>query len=161
MTELVAFGHAILAILFFAGILGRGIVLALAERATTIDAMRTLARAAAPFEWIVIRVGTVALTLGLATALLQGRPLLGPIQGGHVDWLFASIVLLLTAFPLPPLVVLPRGRIFEAALADATARGEITPELQRAWRDPVTRAAHVWELVVLTAVLGLMIARPF
>jgi hypothetical protein len=161
VTGIVAVSHALLGILFFAGLVGRGIVLALAERATTLDAMRTLTRAAAPFEWLVIRVGSVAVLLGIATALLQGRALLGPIQGGSVDWLFVSIVLLLTVAPLPPLVFLPRGRVFEAALADASARAEVTPELHRAWRDPVVRAAHAWELVVLTVVLALMIAKPF
>lgn len=161
VTGLIVVGHAVLGILFFCGLVGRGIVLALAERADSIGAMRTLARAAAPFEWLVIRVGSVALLLGLATAIAQGRPFLGPFQGGHVDWLFSSILLLLTVAPLPPLVFLPRGRVFEAALAEATERGEVTPELRTAWRDPVTRAAHVYELAVVTVVLVLMLAKPF
>jgi Na+/H+-dicarboxylate symporter len=161
ITGLLVIGHAVLAILFFCGLVGRGIVLALSERADTIAAMRTLAKAAAPFEWLVIRVGSIALLLGVAVAVAQGRPFLGPLQGGHVDWLFTSTLLLLTVAPLPPLVFLPRGRVFEAALADATERGQVTPELRAAWRDPFTRAAHVWELVVVTTVLVLMIAKPF
>lgn len=161
ITGLLVIGHAVLGILFFCGLVGRGIVLVLAERAETIGSMRTLAKAAAPFEWLVIRVGAVALILGVAVAIAQGRPFLGPLQGGRVDWLFLSILLLLTVAPLPPLVFLPRGRVFEAALEDATARGEVTPEVRAAWRDPFTRAAHVWELVVVTTVLVLMIAKPF
>jgi len=161
MTGVLVVGHALLGILFFCGLVGRAIVLWRAEHAETIEAMRTLAAAARPFEWIVIRLGSVALLLGLAVAIVQGRPFLGPIQGGHLDWLFASILLLLTVAPLPPLVFLPRGRVFEAALADATTRGEVTVELRAAWRDPVTRAAHVWELVVLTTVLALMLFKPF
>jgi hypothetical protein len=161
LTDLVKLGHAVLGVLFFCGLIGRGIVLALAERAETLVAMRTLAKAAAPFEWLVIRVGSIALPLGLVVAILQGRPVLGPLQGGHLDWVFASILLLLTVAPLPPLVFLPRGRVFEAALAEATVRNEVTPELRAAWRDPVTRAAHVWEVVVVSAVLVLMIAKPF
>ena len=41
---LIVIGHALLGILFFCGLLGRGIVLALAERADTIASMRTLAK---------------------------------------------------------------------------------------------------------------------
>jgi hypothetical protein len=160
-TGLLAVGHAVLGILFFCGLVGRAIVLALAERAETLGAMRTLAKSAAPFEWLVIRIGAIALLSGLVVAIFQGRPVLGPIQGGHVDWLFASILLLLTTAPLPPLVFLPRGRVFGAALAEAMARDEVTPDLRAAWRDPVTRAAHVWELVAVSAVLVLMIAKPF
>lgn len=161
VTGLLVIGHAVLGILFFCGLVGRAIVLGLSERADTIAAMRTLAKAAAPFEWLVIRVGSVALLLGVGVAIAQGRPFLGPLQGGHVDWLFTSTLLLLTAAPLPPLIFLPRGRVFEAALADAAQRGEVTPELRAAWRDPFTRAAHLWELVVVTTVLVLMITKPF
>ena len=105
--------------------------------------------------------GNVMLVLGVLTALAQGRPMLGPIQGGPVDWLFVSIVLLLTTIPLVPLVFLPKGRVFEAALESANARDEVTPELAAAWADPVVRAAHIYELSVVTIVLGLMITKPF
>lgn len=158
---LIRVSHAVLGVLFVGGLVGRWIVLGLAERAESLAAMRTLTRAAAPFEWIVIRVGSVAILLGVATAIVQGRPFLGPLQGGTFDWLFMSLVLLLTAAPFPPLVFLPRGRVFDVALADATAKDAVTPELRTAWRDPVVRAAHVYELAVISIVLVLMIAKPF
>jgi hypothetical protein len=161
MVELVVLAHAVLGIVFVGGLIGRGIVLALAERATTLDAMRTLTAAAAPFERIVIVGGLVAGILGVASAIGQGRALFGPLQGGSVDWLFVSVVLVLTSVPLPPLVFLPRGRVFEAAMVDATTRGEVTPELAAAWRDPVVRAAHVYELLLVGIVLVLMLAKPF
>jgi hypothetical protein len=161
LTGVIVLGHAFLGIVFFCGLLGRWVVLWMAEHAHTIDAMRALAKAAAPFEWLVIRVGSIALLLGLATAIAQGRPFLGPLQGAPVNWLFASILLLLTVAPLPPLVFLPKGAIFEAALEEATTRGEVTPELRAAWRDPATRAAHAYELTVVSVVLVLMLAKPF
>jgi hypothetical protein len=46
-------------------------------------------------------------------------------------------------------------------MADATARGEVTPELAASWRDPVVRAAHVYELLLVAIVLVLMLAKPF
>ena len=161
MSGLVVFGHAFLGIVFFGGLFGRGIVLALAERAETLSAMRTLTAAAGPFERIVIVIGAIAGLLGVVAALVTGRPLLGPLQGGTIDWVFVSVVLVITTFPLPPLVFIPRGRVFEAALEEATAQGTVTPALHAAWRDPVTRAAHVYELAITTIVLVLMLTKPF
>lgn len=69
--------------------------------------------------------------------------------------LYVSIV------PLIPLVFLPRGRVFDAAMTDAVARNEVTPALRAAWRDPVVRASHVYELSVVTLVFALMVAKPF
>jgi energy-converting hydrogenase Eha subunit E len=161
VASVVVLAHALLGIVFFGGLFGRGIVLALAERADTLPAMLTLTKAARPFERIVIVIGSIAGVLGIAAAIAQGRPLLGPLQGTGIDWLFVSVVLVATTFPLPPLVFLPRGRVFETALHDATALGEVTPALRAAWRDPVVRASHVYELGVVSVVLVLMLTRPF
>jgi hypothetical protein len=161
VADLLKLAHALLGVAFVGALAGRWVVLGLAERAESLPAMRTLTRAAAPFERMVIVGGGVMVVLGVATAIAQGRPFLGPLQGGSVDWLFVSVLLLLTTVPLPPLVFLPRGRTFEAAMADATARDSVTPGLAAAWRDPVVRAAHVWELGVVTVVLALMISKPF
>jgi hypothetical protein len=161
MAEVLKIAHALTGILFVGGLVGRWIVLGLAERADTITSMRTLTRAAGPFERIVIQGGGLMAGLGVVTALAQGRPFLGPLQGASVDWLFVSILLLLSVQPLVPLVFLPKGRVFAAALEDAANRDEVTPTLRAAWRDPLVRAAHVYELVIVTVVLVLMIAKPF
>jgi hypothetical protein len=161
MSGLIVLAHALLGIVFFGGLFGRWIVLGLAARATTLGAMRTLTHAASPFERIVIVIGTIAGVLGIGSALVQGRALLGPLQGGPVDWLFVSVVLVVTSFPLPSLVFIPRGKVFEAALEDATSRDEVTPALTAAWRDPVVRAAHIYELTIVTVILILMLAKPF
>jgi hypothetical protein len=60
-----------------------------------------------------------------------------------------------------PLVFLPKGRRFEAALAAAEVQGRVTPELETAWHDPLVRAAHVYELGAITIVLILMLTKPF
>jgi hypothetical protein len=60
-----------------------------------------------------------------------------------------------------PLIFLPRGRRFEPLLADALAAGQITPELRAATADPVVRAAHLYEMASLAAVVALMVFRPF
>lgn len=161
MTSLLVVSHAIVGAVFLGALIGRWIVMALAERTTTLLGTRTLTRAAVPFERTVMVSSLGVFALGIITAIAEGRPFLGPLQGGHVDWLFVSLVLYLTVAPLIPVVFVPRGRIFEAALADAIARDQITPQLLAAFRDPVVRAAHVYELAVVTIIFALMVGKPF
>ena len=160
-TEIVVLVHALIGILFIAGLVGRWIVLGLAERATELPAMKTLAAAAGPFERIVIVAPTIVLLFGVVAAFMQGRSVLGPLTGGSVDWLFVSLVVFLSPLPLVPLVFLPKGKVFETALAEAEAAGRVTPALTTAWRDPLVRAAHVYELGATTVVLILMLSKPF
>jgi hypothetical protein len=161
ITSVVILAHALVGIVFVVGLLGRWIVLGLAAGADDLPTMRTLTAAAGPFERIVIVGSTVVLVLGIAAAFVAGRSVLGPFTGGHVDWLFVSVLLFLSNIPLVPLVFIPRGRIFGAVLADAERAGTVTPELRAAWADPVTRAAHVYELATVTIVLCLMLTKPF
>ena len=161
LTNVVVLVHALIGILFIAGLVGRWIVLGLAERATELPAMKTLTAAAGPFERIVIVGSMLVFLAGILAAFMEGRSILGPLTGGGVDWLFVSVLLFLSILPLVPLVFLPRGRVFEAALADAEGKGQVTPELRTAWRDPVVRAAHLYELGAVTVVLVLMLNKPF
>jgi len=153
--------HALAGAVLLGGLIGRWILLGLAQRAETLPSMRTLASAAKPFERIVILVPNAVVVLGIILVAIQGRPFLGPLQGAPVDWMFVSIVLFFSVPILVPTVFIPRGRIFEAALANATERDEVTPELMAAWRDPVTRAARVYELTAVSVVFVLMVAKPF
>ena len=91
----------------------------------------------------------------------EGLPLLGPFVGAGANWLFVSLLLFLSVLPLVPLVFLPRGRVFEAALEEAEAAGVVTDRLRAAWSDPVVRGAHIYELTAVTIVLVLMLAKPF
>jgi hypothetical protein len=153
--------HAAVGVLFLAGLIGRWIVMAGAERAADLPAVRTALALSGPFERIVVVSSGLVLLFGVLTAIAQGRPFLGPLQGAPVDWLFVSVVLYVSIIPLVPLVFLPRGRAFEAALEEAGARGAVTPELHAAFRDPVVRAAHWYELGASTVIFVLMVAKPF
>jgi hypothetical protein len=158
---IVVLAHALIGFLFMAGLVGRWIVLGMAQRATDLRDMRILTAASAPFERIVIVSANFVLLFGIAAAWLQGRNPLGPLTGGSVDWLFVALVLFLSNLPLVPLVFIPRGRDFESAMRDAEAQDRVTPELAAAWRDPSVRAAHVYELGSTTIVLILMLTKPF
>ena len=153
--------HAVLGVWIIAGLVGRWVTLGQAARSPDIAAVHTLLRLSDRFEWIVVRVPPVVLLLGVGTAIAQGRPFLGPFQGASVDWLFVSIVIYLSIIPVVPLVFLPRGKVFAALLAEATAAGVVTPEINAAFRDPVVFAAHVYELAVVVGVFVLMITKPF
>jgi Predicted integral membrane protein (DUF2269) len=160
-TEVVVLVHALIGILFIAGLIGRWIVLGAAARAVDLPSMRTLAAAAGPFERIVIAGSTLVLVFGVVAAFMEGRSVIGPLNGGSVDWLFVSVLLYLSIIPLVPFVFLPRGKVFESALAEAEVEHRVTPQLQAVWRDPVVRAAHLYELTAVTIVLILMLSKPF
>jgi hypothetical protein len=153
--------HALLGVWIVAALVGRWVTLVQAGRSTEIAAVHTLLGLSDRFEWVAIRIPPIVLILGVATAIAQGRPFLGPLQGEPVDWLFVSIVIYLSVIPVIPLVFLPRGRVFAAALEEATAQGVVTPALTTAFRDPVVFAGHAYELAVILVVFVLMITKPF
>ena len=153
--------HALLGVWFVAALGGRWVALSAATRSTDIRAIRGMLTVAARFERMVIVASLLVLVVGIATAIAQGRPFLGPLQGAPVDWLFASLLIFLSPLPLVPLVFLPRGKVFDAALTDAESKGEVTPALRTAFQDPVVFAAHVYEFAATLVVLVLMIAKPF
>jgi hypothetical protein len=153
--------HALLGVWLVAGLVGRWVTLAHAARSTEISAVNTLLRLSDRFEQVVIRGSLLVLVLGIATAIVQGRPFLGPLQGARIDWLFASLVVYLSIIPLIPFVFLPRGRAFAVELEAANAEGRVTERLAAAFRDPVVFAGHVYELIAIVVVFVLMIAKPF
>jgi uncharacterized membrane protein len=153
--------HAVTGALLLGGLVGRWLTLGAATRATELRDVKTLLGATAQFERLVIATFLLVLPLGIATAVAQGRPFLGPLQGGQVDWLFVSFVLYVASIPLVPLVFVPRGKVFDAALEGATEAGVVTPELKAAFRDRAVLAAHVFELVAVFVVFALMVAKPF
>jgi len=152
--------HALIGVAFVAGLVGRWIVLATAVQARTLPEIRTVLRAAVPFERVVQVSSLLVFVFGVATALVEHQPFLGPLVGAPVDWLFLSLVLYISILPLIPFILLPRGRILEQAMRDAEVHKEVTPALRQAFTDPVVRVAHLYELGAVTMILGLMFAKP-
>lgn len=156
--------HALTGILLVAGLLGRWVALSQAEHAAHAEELTTvqgLLRTSSVFERIVIPASIAVLVLGLLTAWSYGYPLLGSLQGRGGNWLPLSLLLYLSTLALVPLIFLPRGRQFSAALDEAVARRRVTPGLVAAFGDPRVRAAHIYELAAVVVVLILMLARPF
>ena len=149
--------HVIVAIVLIAGFIGRGVILARAERSTDVRLAAEHAAAAGPFE-AMVRIGSgLVLVFGLLTAWAQGYEWLGVTQG----WIAASLVLYVIAALMVPIVFMPRGRTFETALHEAVGSGEMTPALRSAFADPAVRAARTYELISVFVIVALMVVKPF
>lgn len=150
--------HVASALLLVGGIVGRDLALGRAGRSTELPVVTALVGVAGRFEAFMVRPGSMLiLAAGVAAMIAQGRPLIAP--GGW--WLTISIALFLTSIPLIAFVFLPRGRRFEAALAEAMTAGVPTPALAAAFADPVVAAARRFELAAISIVVYLMVVKPF
>lgn len=147
--------HVLVAFAFVVGLVGRDITIAHARRSRDLASIIELLALATRFDTLV-KVGSIAvLVLGLLATVL------GDLSLSDNAWLVASLVLYVALGLLVPIVFLPRGRAFDAALADARQRGEVTPELTQAFRDPAVAFARNTELVVVAVIIGLMVLKPF
>ena len=159
---LLHFLHLSAAILFVGGLFARQAVRALISGASEIGAVVTLTQAAGRVERLMVIPGNLlAIAFGLMLALYGRAPIFGFIQGAQRNWLLASVVILVLLFPLVPLVLLPRGKVFEAALQEASAEGHITTVLQQQMKDPVVRWAHMAEMIGVGLIVALMVFKPF
>ena len=157
LATLVVFLHVATAFVFVGGLIGRWVVLGRVRRSDDLREIDTLLPVADRFEKIVIPGSAAVLVLGLFAMWAQHRPLFA--DGGY--WLLVSLVLYFSIMPLVPLVFLPRGRVFEAALADARQRGTVTPDLSAAFRDPRVAFARTYEAAIVGVVVALMVLKPF
>jgi uncharacterized membrane protein len=154
---LLKLSHVVLAILLLAGIIGRWILLSRAARTDDVEHAHLLADAAAPFERIAQLSGPLLLVFGVATAWAQDYPWLGLTTG----WMALSVLLVLPILAMIPTIFIPRGRIFEAAMAEARAAGHVTDALQAAWADPAVALARRYELAAVALIVALMVLKPF
>jgi Predicted integral membrane protein (DUF2269) len=158
MSKWVVLLHVAIAFWFVAGIVGRNLTFAKIRGTSDIRVLDALVALAGRFERLMVVPGSFAvLVAGLLAAWAQDRPLAGAGNG----WLLVSLLLFLSQIPLIPLIFLPRGKVFESALEDAKRRGEVTPELSVALRDPAVAAARTYEIVTIAAIISLMVTKPF
>ena len=158
MSEWVVLLHVAIAFWFVAGMLGRNVTMAKARSATDIGTLEELVDLSGRFERLMVIPGSFAvLVAGLLAAWSEGQPLAGTDDW----WLFTSLILFVAVGLLVPTVFLPHGKVFEASLEDAKRRGEVTPELRTALRDPAVRNARALELVTIAIILMLMVTKPF
>jgi hypothetical protein len=144
------------------GLFARQAVRSLTARASHVADIVALTQAAGKIERVMVIPGNIlAIVFGLLLALAIRAPILGFLQGARTNWLLASVAILAILFPLVPVVFLPRGKLFEATLVDASAKGTISPELRRHMDDPVVRWAHRAEMIGVALIVVLMVVKPF
>lgn len=159
-TSLLVLAHVLTAVGLVCGIVGRTIVIAAAVRSRDITTTRALMEVAGQFERRLVIPGSfLVLLTGLAVAWVQGQPLLGVLEGSGANWLLISLLLYLASIPLVPLIFIPRGRVFEAALEGAIERQVVTPELDAAFADRRVALARAAELTAVLIVLALMVTK--
>lgn len=156
-SDLLKLLHVGIAFALVAGLMGRWILLRRAASSDEVEAAHGLSKAAGPFERLVIVSSQLVLPAGLATAWAQGYPWLGLTTG----WMLLTVLLIIPILVMVPTIFIPRGRVFEAAMTDARAKGIVTPALRAAWRDPAVAFARRYELVSIAIIVALMVLKPF
>ena len=156
LALLLKLSHVVLAMTLVAGLIGRWVLLRQAAASDVVEDAARLADLAGPFERLVVISSMLVLPAGLLTAWAQGYAWLGLTT----LWMAFSLAIYLVATLLVPTVFLPRGRVFEAALTDARARGVLTEELRSAFADPAVRAARTFEVAGIALIVALMVLKP-
>ena len=158
MSAWVLLAHVAVAFWFVAGLVGRDVTLAMARRSDRIDVVSALAVLAGRFDrWMVIPGSMAVLILGILTASARGVS----FTAAESRWLPLALLLFLSMIPLVPLVFVPRGKVFDAALAQAQEVGGVTPELTAAFSDRAVLGARMYERIAVSLIIVLMVVKPF
>lgn len=156
--EWVVLLQVVAAFLFVGGLIGRNVTLMMARTSQDIRMVAQFLPLAGRFEsWLVIPGSFAVLLLGLLAAFSEHLSFVA--EGNR--WLLVSLLIFVATAILVPTVFLPRGKRFEGAMAEAIARGEVTPELSAAFRDPVVALARNAEAIGLGVIVALMVVKPF
>ena len=105
--------------------------------------------------------GQVVLWVGILTAVTQGWPLFGFLQGGASNWVFASLLLNIAILVNVFGVMRPRGEAIGKAIGPAIGQGRVTAELTAAMNDKIRANGQVVEYVLMAAIIALMVLKPF
>jgi uncharacterized membrane protein len=141
---------------FVAGLAGRDVTLARARVGTDMGTIGALCETAGVFDRFMVTPGSVAvIVFGLVVAFA------GHYGFAANGWMTLSLVLYVSVGLLVPLVYLPKGKVFEAALEEAVAAGEPTPAFRAAFDDRTVWATRWYERIVVAVIIVLMITKPF
>lgn len=158
LADVLQFVHVASAFVFVGGLIGRDLVLWRARSSTDIAQVQSLTSAAGPFDRFMVIPGSFAVVVfGVLTWWAQGLPL----WSDGTRWVPVSLLLFASTAPLVPAIFLPRGKVFENAMARAIADGRVTEELTVAFHDPLVAFARWFEAGVVAVVILLMVTKPF
>jgi len=154
--------HVLAAFAFIGGLVGRDIILCQAARASEAQQAGALATAAQVFDRFLVIPGSFAvLGFGVFATWMRHISPLGFFQGAQTNWLLISLLLYLSIAALVPTIFLPKGKVFEKELEVALAQQRMTPGLRASFDDRAVAFARRYELIAVTLIIVLMVARPF
>ena len=154
--------HIVAAFTLISGMLGRAVVMNRAQKATEIHQAALLLQLGNFFTTKMISPGGMAtFILGIVTALVQGWPLLGFLQGGKSNWIFAALLLNLLIYINVFANSMPHGKAIGQQIGPALGKGEITAELTAAMNNPTLKAGAIFEYLALVLIITLMVLKPF
>ena len=154
--------HVVTAMLFVAGVVGRGAAYGRARRSRAVHSIENFMQLSDWFERRLVIPGYfVVLITGLFASWLAGWPLVTGLNGEAPKWVMVSLLLYLSPMLVIPTYLAPRRRQRAAALADALAQGQLTPHLIAALHDRGVLLFRGAELVIFVVVTALMVAKPF
>jgi uncharacterized membrane protein len=150
--------HVLVAFGFVGGTIARNLALREAARSSEMSSVSTLVGLAGRFESLMVIPGSIGILVsGLLATWAQHRPMFE--HGAY--WLAASLGIYVGLLTLVPLVFIPRGKVFDAALASAQRGGVVTPQLTAAFRDPAVWVARNLQALAVAFVIALMVLKPF
>jgi hypothetical protein len=118
--------------------------------------IQALCATAGIFDRYMVTPGSMAvIVFGLVLAVV------GDYSFSANGWMLASLALYLSVAVLVPLVYLPKGKVFEAALEEAVEAGAPTTAFRAAFTDRTVWATRWYERIVVAVIIVLMITKPF
>ena len=152
--------HVLSAMWLVAGLLGRAVALSTARRSPEMRIIKAIADVSGRLENLMIAPGILAvLVTGIATAVVGGISLLGPIDGGPL-WVFVPLLILVFAVATTPMT-LSHDRKWGQALEDAAQRGAVTDTLRPYLDDRAMIRRYAPDISAVALIVVLMVLKPF
>ena len=156
------FLHILAVVWMLGGMFARQIVRGIAKKSDDVGTIASLSQVAMRLDrTMVIPGGNFVFVFGVILALMLKWPIFGFLQGASQNWLLVSNLLLIVIMVIVPTVFLPHNRKVDALVQSALADGRVTPDLRSALNDQKNRLAHYLEEILVIAVTGLMVLKPF
>ena len=152
--------HVLSAMWLVAGLLGRAVALSTARRSPEMRIIKAIADVSGRLENLMIAPGILAvLVTGIATAVVGGISLLGPIDDGPL-WVFVPLLILVFAVATTPMT-LSHDRSWGQALEDAAQRGAVTDTLRSYLDGRAMIRRYAPDISAVALIVVLMVLKPF
>lgn len=153
--------HVAAAFFLLGGMIGREVVNRRAKQASDLKIVAEMLGLSQFFTMkIVAPSGQLVLWIGILTAVTQGWPLFGFLQGGSTNWVLASLLLNIGIIINVIVNMRPTGEAIGQALGAALPGGQVTPELSAAINSPRMNNAYLLEYGLVTIIIILMVLKP-